>query len=198
MSAQVNNFTKQEKFLLCQWQAKKNFVTWYTDCSSFYLLKYCLVICRIIGILQITYFYPYPRIRISFPEKNPSIAARLSAWKDRIECVSGNFWNKWIPLYCSLNSPKFLWCRSDREEYVSFVDLCNLYRSSWSFNLRLPFKKEDGDQWSSCAGKVSVFHLFVFLVANFARFTWQQLACNSVAISLDYWRIKWYWKSGGH
>lgn len=143
-------------------------------------------------------FYPYPRLRISFPEKNPSIAARLSAWKDRIECVSGNSWNKLISLYCSLNSPKFLWCRSDREEYVSFVDLCNLYRSFWSFNLRLPFKKEDGDQWSSCAGKVSVFHLFVFLVANFARFTWQQLACNSVAISLDYWRIKWYWKSGGY
>ena len=157
MSAQVNNFTKQERFLVCQWQAKKNFVTWYTDCSSFYLLKYCLVICRILGILQITYFYPYPRIRISFPERNPSIAARISAWKDRIECVSGNFWNKWIPLYCSLNSPKFLWCRSDSEEYVSFVDLCNLYRSSWSFNLRLPFKKEDGDQWSSCAGKVSRF-----------------------------------------
>ena len=102
-------------------------------------------------------FYPYPRLRISFPEKNPSIAARLSAWKDRIECVSGNSWNKLISLYCSLNSPKFLWCRSDREEYVSFVDLCNLYRSFWSFNLRLPFKKEDGDQWSSCTGKVSRF-----------------------------------------
>ena len=168
-------------------------VHWLRFFLSFEVLPRHLSNC--LGILQITCFYPYPRIRISFPERNPSIAARLSAWKDRIECVSGNSWNKWIPLYCSLNSPKFLWCRSDREEYVSFVDLCNLYRSSWSFNLRLPFKKEDGDQWSSCAGKVS---RFFFLVANFARFTWQQLACNSVAISLDYWRIKWYWKSGGH
>lgn len=42
------------------------------------------------------------------------------------------------------------------------------------------------------------FPVFFFLVANFARFTWQQLACNFVAISLDYWRIKWYWKSGGY
>ena len=78
LSAQVNNFTKQEKFLVCQWQAKKNFVTWYTDCSSFYLLKYCLVICRILGTLQITYFTLIPDLEFLFQRKTLALRPDLA------------------------------------------------------------------------------------------------------------------------
>lgn len=51
----------------------------HSDCKSFYLLKYCLVICRILGILQITYliFTLIPDLEFLFRRKTLALPAAL-------------------------------------------------------------------------------------------------------------------------